>query len=188
MGYTFNEDGHVGGNIRHGDPACHAPQTWRWLIDRFAVLSMLDLGSGEGHAARFFWKHGVQAIAVDGSMSNICNAVYPTFYCDLTETALQTNVDLVWCQEVVEHVQETHIQNLMHALTSGPIVVMTHAEPGQKGYHHVNCQPSTYWIAKMAECGYAHLELDTERVRMLGSADSAHHLARSGLVFGRQDR
>jgi hypothetical protein len=29
------------------------------------------------------------------------------------------------------------------------MLLMTHADPGQAGYHHVNCQPSGYWIERV---------------------------------------
>ena len=31
---------------------------------------------------------------------------------------------------------------------------MTYAEPGQPGYHHVNCQPQQYWVNKVEALGY----------------------------------
>ena len=33
---------------------------------------------------------------------------------------------------------------------------MTHAVPGQDGYHHVNCQLSNYWIEKVEKLGYRY--------------------------------
>lgn len=35
---------HLGGNIAEGDPFTFAPKVWDYLIKRFAVRSVLDLG------------------------------------------------------------------------------------------------------------------------------------------------
>lgn len=145
---------------------------------------MMDLGCGEGHAAHYFFKRGVAALAVDGSRFNMTQQVFPILIHDMQLAPVQCDVDLVWCQEVVEHIEEKYLWNLMKSLACGKVVVMTHAEPGQPGYHHVNCQPAEYWIEKMSDEGYSHLQLDTERVRMLASSDAASHAARSALVFG----
>ena len=64
-GYDFVAEAnapHVGGNIWQGDPWTFAPTVWRYLIDRFCVRSVLDVGSGRGHAAHWFAKHGCQVV------------------------------------------------------------------------------------------------------------------------------
>jgi hypothetical protein len=58
-------------------------------------------------------------------------------------------VDVVWSCEVAEHIVEPKVDNYIDTLCNGRIVAMTHAVPGQPGHHHVNCQPSEYWIEKM---------------------------------------
>lgn len=50
----FPDQPHLGGNALEGDPASFSPNTWDYLIDRFCVTSVLDLGSGLGHAAEYF--------------------------------------------------------------------------------------------------------------------------------------
>lgn len=144
----------------------------------------MDLGCGEGHAAHYFFKRGVAAMAVDGSRFNMTSQVFPILIHDLTVMPVVADVDLVWCQEVVEHIDEKYLWNLIESLSCGKVICMTHAEPDQPGYHHVNCQPATYWVEKLADAGYVLLEADTEKVRMLASSDAAHHAARSALVFG----
>ncbi|MDJ0932424.1 hypothetical protein [Breoghania sp.] len=43
----------LGGNLRlRCDTNATTPKLWRYLVDRFAVSSLLDVGSGEGHAPR----------------------------------------------------------------------------------------------------------------------------------------
>lgn len=123
-------------------------------------------------------------MAVDGSVNNLYSQVFPIYLHDIRIMPVNCDVDLVWCQEVVEHIEETYVSNLIESLACGRTIVMTHAAPGQPGHHHVNCQPPEYWIEKVTARGYDYFEDDTKRVRMLASMDSAHHAHRSALVFG----
>ncbi len=174
---------HLGGNIVEGDPITFAPLTWGYLIDRFALNSVLDLGSGAGYSAHWFSKRGLAVLAVDGLPANVENAVYPTILADLTRGPISCRVDLVHCQEVVEHIEEQFVDHLIQSLACGKFIVMSHALPGQDGHHHVNCQASDYWIEKLAGVGCYLLETDTTRVRELSGKDGAVYLTQSGLVF-----
>lgn len=181
-------DAHLGGNIIEGDPFTFAPSVWLYLIDRFDIRSVLDLGSGFGYSAAFFFRRGLQVVAVDGLDFNVKKAVYPTIKIDLTKEAVSCGVDLVHCQEVVEHIEEIYLANLLDSLCCGPFILMTHALPGQGGHHHVNEQPQEYWVEHLGRRGYTLLSEDTARVRELANRDKAVYLSRTGLVFSNKDR
>jgi hypothetical protein len=188
-GYDFVQNAelpHVGGNIWQGDPATFAPRAWAYMLERFAARTVLDLGSGRGHAANWFASKGARVVAIDGDPANVNGALYPTVLHDLTTGPIRCRVDLVHCQEVVEHIEEIHLPSLLGTMASGDVILMSHAEPGQPGHHHVNCQPGEYWIGKLAAHGFNWLQIDTDRVRKMASDDGAWHLARSGLVFARR--
>ncbi|WP_204271255.1 hypothetical protein, partial [Escherichia coli] len=87
-----------------------------------------------------FHRHGVAAIACDGLTRNIHDNVFPTVQVDFTRAPVVSAVDLVWCQEVAEHVAERYLDNFVRSLACGKVILMTHALPGQHGYHHVNCK------------------------------------------------
>ena len=174
---------HLGGNIREGDPFTFAPSVWRYVIERFSVKSVLDLGSGVGYSSHFFYTAGLQVIAVDGLIRNVERAVYPTIQLDLTKTAAHCRVDLVHCQEVVEHIEEKYIENVLRSLACGKFILMTHATVGQGGHHHVNEQSDQYWIEHLRQYQCEWLAEDTKRVRAHAATDQAAYLARSGLVF-----
>lgn len=176
---------HVGGNVWQGDPLTFAPTVWRYMIDRFCARTVLDVGSGRGHAARWFHGAGCAVVAMDASHVNVQRALYPTVHHDLCYGQLTCPVDLVHCQEVAEHIPEQYVDNLIGTLANGQTVLMSHAEPGQTGYHHVNLQPSDYWIAKLEARGFLFLDIDTARAREYAKRDGADHLARSALVFSR---
>jgi 2-polyprenyl-3-methyl-5-hydroxy-6-metoxy-1,4-benzoquinol methylase len=185
----FNsEEKHLGGNIIEGDPFTFAPNVWDYLIDRFALKSVLDLGSGVGHAANYFFNKNIQVVAVDGLKDNCEKAVYPTIQIDLTKTKITCKVDLVHCQEVVEHIEDTYIDNLMQSLSCGNLILMTHALPGQGGHHHVNEQLPEYWIEQLKNYGYKIMQEDTRRIRLLAKQDEAHYLSNTALLATKENK
>jgi len=44
-------------------------------------------------------------------------------------------------------------------------VIMTHAFPDQPGWHHVNCQPTEYWVAVMQAFGFEVDVVETNNIR-----------------------
>jgi hypothetical protein len=128
---------HLGGNFIEVNPSTYCPAVWLYIIKKYSIQSVMDVGSGRGHAAKWFSDQGIKTIAVDGLQDNIVNAVYPTVLCDLTESSYNEAVDLVNCIEVVEHIEEKYINNLLDTICSGRYLFMTHGLPGQEGHHHV---------------------------------------------------
>ncbi|SHH86197.1 methyltransferase domain-containing protein [Cognatishimia maritima] len=176
----------LGGNLLHGDTQAITPALWRFLIDRFSPRTVLDIGAGEGNALSFFHRQGIIAHGFDGLPRNVLNAKYPIALHDLKAGPYIYPCDLVHCVEVVEHIKEEFIDNLLKTLINAPIVMMTHALPGQKGHHHVNTQPEAYWIDKMSEYGYA-LSLDNAKFREIASRENADsYFGESGLIFLRR--
>lgn len=169
--------------MKEGDPFTFAPKVWRYLVERFAVDTVLDLGSGLGHSALYFHKLGAKVVAVDGLKENAESAAFPTVLHDLTIAPFYCKVDLLYCVEVVEHIDELFLPNLLQTFSGAKVVAMTHADVGQQGHHHVNCRDESYWVNQMNGAGFKLLPEDTYKVRALGNEDLAHHIARSGLVF-----
>lgn len=178
----------LGGNIYQGDPWTFAPSVWRYVIERFSIRSVLDVGSGRGHSAEWFFRQGLRSFAIDGLLENVATAIYPTIHHDLRERAFYCPVDLVHCQEVVEHIPEDSLFELLLTLANGQVILLSHGEPGQPGHSHVNLQTSDYWISAIEARGYRQLPDDTDRIRRLAADEGAHHLARSGLLFARTRR
>lgn len=180
-----NENPHLGGNLTCGDPNSYAPSVWDYVTNRFAIKSVLDLGAGLGHSSAYFHNKGCSVIAVDGLESNCMNAVYPVIKQDLTISPVVTKVDLVYTVEFVEHVDQIFLPNVLRSMMCGTYLLMTHAQPGQGGFHHVNLQSAEYWINHITQMGFLLLETDTLRIRKLAEQDNAEWLAASGLMFGK---
>jgi hypothetical protein len=182
------ENPHVGGNVLEGDPYTFCPTVWNYVIERFAIRSVLDLGCGLGHSSHYFHTHGCQVIAVDGMRHNVSNSVHPTLLWDLTSAPIYCRVDLVHCHEVVEHIEEKYLDNVLASLCCGRYILMTHATPGQGGYHHVNEQPTEYWIDHLQKRGCTLLMEDSRRIREYATTDKALYMARTGLLFSNRSR
>jgi len=174
----------LGGNVHQGDPFSFSPRVWTYLVHRFGVKSVLDVGCGEGHAAKYFSSVlGCITLAMDGLRENLDGAVYPIIVHDLRKVAFVTKVDLVHCVEVAEHLEAEFVDNLFMTFSAGRVLSMTHAVPGQDGHHHVNCQSTDYWRDNAARFGFSLAAEDTRRVRELAEQDGALHFQKTGLVF-----
>jgi hypothetical protein len=183
VGASSEATPHLGGNVTVGDPFTYSPLVWDYVIDRFCITSALDLGSGCGNASFYMHKKGVRVVAVEGFRDNVEASLYPAIQHDLTTRAVATRVDLVHCQEVVEHIEEKYLGNLLDSFACGKYVLMSHAVPGQGGYHHVNCQPADYWIDHLSKRGFRLLAEDTNRIRVLAQRDGAIYLTNTGMIF-----
>jgi SAM-dependent methyltransferase len=181
------DDPALGGNIIGGDPQTYHPQLWTYLVDRFGIGSLLDVGCGEGHCVRHFVECGIRAVGFDGLKRNVECAVVPIILHDLRDGPFHLPVDLVHCCEVVEHIEERYLPNLLATLANGRAIAMTHAIPGQTGHHHVNCQPARYWIDRIEAMGYVLLPRETleAKTRILAAANWTYFV-RSGLLFERR--
>jgi hypothetical protein len=185
--YVTDDDAlHLGGNKLKGDPCTFCPSSWQYIFEKFDVKTAIDLGSGLGYAAQWMQQSGIHVTPVDGLDYNVENSLVPAIKHDLTKGPLvNETVDFVNCIEVVEHIEEEYVDNLMQSLTLGNFALITHAVPGQKGWHHVNCQPSSYWIDKFKEKGFELLEQESAEIQKLAEADGAKHIARNGMLFKR---
>lgn len=182
--YVVNQSKpHLGGNFAEGDPACWCPSAWKYIFNKYSIKTAMDIGSGCGHAAKFFSDQGIKTTAIEGLEDNVVNSIYPTVLHDLTTGPYKKEVDFTNCIEVVEHIEEKFIENLMTTLCQGNYVLITHAVPKQRGWHHVNCQPSEYWIEHFTKRDYNLLKEDSEIIRELANQDGGKHIARNGMLF-----
>ena len=179
---------HLGGNMVEGDRFSFSPGVWNYVIDRFCIKSVLDLGSGLGHSSEYFFSKGMRVIAVDGMKDNIPKALYPTIEFDITKGPVNCEADLVHCQEVVEHIDEEFLDNVLRSLANGKIILLTNALPGQDGYHHVNEQETEYWIRHLKRYNCHVLSEDTQRIRYLASSEGARYLAATGTLYANRDK
>lgn len=116
--------------------------------------SYLDLGSGTGAMVNMARKIGIEAYGVD-----LINGPEHWFIRhDLTtpfDHWPNPRFGLVTCLEVAEHLPEDAASVLCDTiarhLAPGGKLIFSAAMPGQRGEHHVNCQPASFWRSLLHE-------------------------------------
>lgn len=180
---------HLGGYCPGGDPATFFPELWTWLVRDFGVKSVIDVGSGEGHALDYFSSLGAHVLGIEGTPQEHPSTLRHDYTLGPLAGVEQLafGFGLCWSCEFVEHVKEEFVPNFLSTFALADLVLMTHADPGQLGYHHVNCQPAAYWIERLASIDYELDQKLTATTRALAAANSNpwNHYVRSGLAFRR---
>jgi SAM-dependent methyltransferase len=189
------EAGHLGGYRAGGDEATFYPALWAWLVHDLGVRNVIDVGCGDGVAGRYFQGLGqhCSVLGIDGVPQDdqwILEHDYASGPLDWKRTipfAGGGDADLVWSCEFVEHVEERYVPNFLETFAHGRLVLMTHATPGQDGYHHVNCRESEYWMGALAAIGYHFDDGLTRQARAIAALNPNpwNHFKRSGLAFRR---
>lgn len=152
---------HLGGNFDGGDDGTkYAADLWPWLLETFQPNTILDVGCGTGETLDYFKGRGRNVIGVDGLGFNAatCASRYkiPCVIHDLTKAPFMIEgVDLIWCSDVAEHIEEKYIGNLLYTLANAPLLAMCQGneDSADVGWHHVNNKPESYWVEKLASVG-----------------------------------
>jgi len=179
-------DGHLGGYFHGGDSATYCPHLWKWFIDTMHIKSVMDIGCAEGQSTKFFQDYGCEALGIDGCLEAVKNSVIPITQWDFINGPYipQHEFDLIWCSEVLEHIEEKHLKNILQTMTYGNILAITAAPPGQGGHHHVNCQPSSYWIEKILDFHFICDAASTRAARAIATIENSQsHFSRNGWIF-----
>ncbi len=163
------EKNYLGGCIIENDIGTWSPQVWDKLIEWYNPKTFIDVGCGAGHSLKYFLDKNIEGIGVEGYLpaieaSSVKNFIKIHDYVEM-EFIPEKNYDLAWCCEFVEHVEEQYMPNFMKTFEYCNIVAMTHAVPGQPGYHHVNCQNADYWINAFDKIGFKFLEKESLELR-----------------------
>jgi len=130
------------------------------MINTCGVKSMLDIGCGPGDMVELARNRRLDAVGIDGDFTLELN---PTLFVThdfttgtVTDPLVDKEFDLAWSVEFLEHVEEKYIPNFMPEFAKCKHVVCTAAPPGHTGHHHVNCQPTEYWIDVFGEYGFSY--------------------------------
>ena len=187
--YGVESRPYLGGYWKGGDPNTMCPELWEAFVRRYQIKSVIDVGCGEGYSTKYFHDLGVEVTGLEGGKLAIAASPVPELIVqhDFTKGPWvpPKPVDLIWCCEFVEHVEERFVPNFLATFAAGRYCLMTHAFPGQEGFHHVNCQPPEYWINRLAAIGFVYDETATLELRQM---TQAKHVARSLLYFERRSR
>lgn len=155
-----------------------------YLITRYQIGSMLDVGCGLGAMVDLAIDKGLLAIGIDGDPQIRHKWVHRHDYTKgpFLIGHMVDYIDLIWCVEFVEHVEEIYQENYLATFQSGNVLYLTAAYPGQGGYHHVNEQPMEYWIDLLTAHGW---KLDDEATDWVHEHGAIPFSQRTGMVFVR---
>jgi hypothetical protein len=163
MGYGIEKEKHLGGYIvdltDHGDPNSYATEIWDKMVDE-GIKSVADIGCGQGFSTQYFLNKNIDCVGIEGGKIAFNSSPVKDHLIlhDYTKGPLKIDrrFDAAWTCEFVEHVEEKYCNHFLHTFSLCDKIFMTHANVGQEGYHHVNCQPSSYWIEKLNALGFKY--------------------------------
>jgi SAM-dependent methyltransferase len=181
--------GHLGGYIVGGDPLSWCEPVWDWLVREYSPKTLLDVGCGEGHSTKYFHDRGLKVLGLDGMPEAVRDARVPgkVLLHDFCSGGYVTSerFDLLWSCEFLEHIEERYLPGVLATFQLARTLAVTHALPGQPGYHHVNCQTNAYWIEMLEGIGFrcdVHATIRA-RVHMLRRPECGYFFGRSGMIF-----
>ena len=158
---------HLGGNMGGGDQGTDfSKDLWPWLVTSYQIKRIFDVGCAEGHALRAFKALGVEVLGLEGLWQNARKCKVPVVVHDLSLGPCRVEgFDFIWCCDVVEHVEERFVPNILETFKSAKRVALCHGTEsmGHSGWHHVNNKSVDYWAAQMKSAGFL---LDAEGTRL----------------------
>lgn len=168
---------HLGGSYEQGDSNTIMLDCWGYLICKYDLKSMIDVGCGFGHSLDFFSRHLVSSRGFDGDPNTIDRGPMKDLITlhDFTKGPVPIDEDAVfdlgWSAEFLEHVEGVYMPNYMALFQKCKHVCLTHGEPGQPGHYHVTLIPDSEWIAHFTHYGF---RFDPEETALLRKTDRWH--------------
>lgn len=168
---------HLGGHYGHTTMPL---TTFDYIVNTLNVKSVVDIGCGPGGMSLYGNYKGVHVQGIDGDIS-IEKQNFIQFH-DFTTgpLSLDSNYDLAWSCEFLEHVYSQYIPNFMKVFQQAQYVFCTAAPPGQGGHHHVNEQPLEYWYNVFDQHGFDH---DSELMTEIKKTSGDKMIVRNGMFF-----
>jgi len=157
-----------------------------YLIEKFSIKSMIDIGCGPGGMIKLAKEKGLHAVGVDGDdkverEEELKESIIIHDYAQ-GPFVPNTTYDLGWSVEFVEHVDKIYMPNFLETFKSCKYVTMTHALPGQSGHHHVNCMPIEYWCGALEAINFKLLVEETNEMRKV-STMRERYIRQQGYIF-----
>jgi len=166
----------------------------KYLLSKYKINSILDIGCGNGVYLRRFYESGVKKIiGIDISENALKESVISLDHIKLMDLSKYFNLnrkfDIVICIEVAEHIPGESSDLLVENISRhGNLIIFTAATPGQGGTDHINEQPKEYWISKFKKAGLNFDNKETIKLsKYLMDNGSVFWLYKNLMVFNRQN-
>ena len=133
-----------------------------------------DFGCGTGEYLEYLQEQGFDVTGFDGTPELNDFSNIPIIEQDLTEPMNEPEMKgSVLCIEVAEHIEREKAGTLLDNLTKfvDKYLVLSWAIPGQGGVGHVNEQPNSFVISKMAKRRFELNKEMTEKWRAAAGKD-----------------
>jgi len=156
-----------------------------YLIEKFKIQSMIDIGCGPGGMVELAKQKGLAVWGVDGDDKVIRPDIVTDriIIHDYSKGPYSPDwFDLGWSVEFVEHVDKPFMPNFLETFKKCKYVAMTHALPDQPGHHHVNCMPFVYWAGVMEAIGFSLMLEETNEMRK-ASTMRERYIRQQGYLF-----
>ena len=136
------------------------------LVKTFSITSMVDVGCGPGGMKTLADQHNVFWYGVEGDPEVMQTNEHGILW-DLTKGVplIDRTFDLGWSTEFLEHIYEEYIPNFLPIFQKCKVVCCSGALPGVPGHHHVNCQPTEFWVDVFDQYGFDYDKDLTEHLR-----------------------
>ena len=179
---------HLGGHLNkvHTDMS-----TFLYLKEKYEIKTMVDVGCGPGDMVLYAEKHGVKSMGIDGDFT--LKQTWNKYDIDVILhdfndgspdlRVFNSGFDLIWSVEFLEHVYEKYLPNILKVFEKSKYMIVTTAPPGHGGVHHVNEQPSSYWIEKFETIGFEVDSKQSKHIREEVSLMKKPFMQRNGLFF-----
>ena len=152
---------HLGG---HGNQTHLDDKLLSYLLRRYKIQTMLDIGCGPGGMVELALNKGIKAIGIDGD--HTIKRTVPCIIHDFVGGPYKPKdtFDLAWSVEFLEHIPEEYIPHFMPCFEACKRVVMTFSA-NVRPRRHYNPQKLPYWIKVFEEHGFAYSEKISNRLR-----------------------
>lgn len=156
---------------------------FEFVTKKYNLKSVIDIGCGPAGLKSVADHYGVNWFGIDGDatvINNTDNTICHDFTTGILD--LDKNFDLAWSVEFLEHVEEQYIENFMPLFQKARFALVTAAAPGTPGHHHVNCQPTKYWVDIFSQYGLQYVESETDYLKSI-STMRKNFFKKSGMFF-----
>ncbi len=147
---------------------------FRYIAEKYAPSTVLDIGCGIGAYLQLFKHLGAKAVfGIDGLRDDetlLQSSEYAMR--DLSQPLNLGRVfDCAMCVEVAPRLPAQSAEVLIETIAahSGRTIIFSAAEPGQPGHGHINCRPLSYWLTLWSERGWGPDLADSLSMRCLST-------------------
>jgi len=120
---------------------------------------VLDAGCAKGFLVEALWERGVESYGIDISeyaISQVRRDMLPYCQCASLTEPIAGEFDLVTCFEVLEHIPDAEVRQVLRNLTSVSDKILFSSTPTELDTPtHVNVRPIISWLGLFAEFSFA---------------------------------